>query len=392
MSDVAIFCAYSKSVFFDCKLINIFLNSANLGDSIFENGEIINNKWRSVLVENMMIKNSILKDMRFASQNFDFLTIENIKTYNTVIPFPALPNIINGISYLYNTNDDIRFTSCNEKNDRISKNEYIELINSFETYYTYVKEYFPLANILISQERLQEALYVTYLGIIQSLKLRNFRMIYQFCKLIQINSQFTIQHKKRLYQQIQIEIAKEEIAKEELSTEDYMFLNMYLGKIKDLLLSTTIMPCLLFIKTNIDSTESEKISLFIQQIENLLSSHVKENEEHFIELRHNSLENFIIQITSDPERLIIFLAAFFTCIGYSVQFVSFLLKKAQNLIFKTKTSKNDKEVKLYDEEIALVKQVLEEKDIKVVNVNYNIFNASVIDPKIQSGYINIKNS
>ena len=213
---------FSKSVFFDCKLINIFLNSANLGDSIFENGEIINNKWRSVLVENMMIKNSILKDMRFASQNFDFLTIENIKTYNTVIPFPALPNIINGISYLYNTNDDIRFTSCNEKNDRISKNEYIELINSFETYYTYVKEYFPLANILISQERLQEALYVTYLGIIQSLKLRNFRMIYQFCKLIQINSQFTIQHKKRLYQQIQIEIAKEE-----LSTEDYMFLNMY---------------------------------------------------------------------------------------------------------------------------------------------------------------------
>ena len=124
----------------------------------------------------------------------------------------------------------------------------------------------------------------------------------------------------------------------------------------------------------------------------MLSSHVKENEEHFIELRHNSLENFIIQITSDPERLIIFLAAFFTCIGYSVQFVSFLLKKAQNLIFKTKTSKNDKEVKLYDEEIALVKQVLEEKDIKVVNVNYNIFNASVIDPKIQSGYINIKNS
>lgn len=380
---------FSKSAFFDCKLINIFFNSANFGDSIFENGEIINNKWRSVLVENMMIKNSLLRDMRFASQNFDFLTIEKIKTNNTVIPFPALPNIINGLSYLYKTNDDIRFTSCDGKNKRISKSEYIELIDSFETYYTCVKEYFPLANILISQDRLQEALYVTYLGIIQSLKLRNFRIIYQFCKLIQINPKFTIQYKKSLYQQIQLEIEKED-----LSTEDYMFLNMYLGKIKDSLLSTTVKPCLLLdIKTNIDSTENDKISLFVQQIEHLLSSHIKENEEHFIELRHNSLENFIIQITSDPERLIIFLAAFFSCIGISVQFISFLLKKSKNLIKKiNKKLKNNNEVKLNNEEIDIVKRILEDNNIKVVNVNYNIFNAPVIDPKIQSGYINIKDS
>lgn len=380
---------FSKSVFFDCKLINIFLNSANFGDSIFENGEIINNKWRSVLVENMIIKNSLLRDMRFASQNFDFLTVENIKTYNTVIPFPALPNIINGISYLYNTNDDIRFTSCDGKNKRISKSEYIELIDSFETYYTYVKEYFPLANILISQDRLHEAIYATYLGIIQSLKLRNFRIIYQFCKLIQINPKFTIQYKKRLYQQIQMEIEKED-----LSTEDYMFLNMYLGKIKDSLLSTTVMPYLLLdIKTNIDSTESDKISLFVQQIENLLFSHIKGNEEHFIELRHNSLENFIIQIISDPERLIIFLAAFFDCIGYSVQFVSSLLKKAKNLISKeNKKEKNESEMTLNKEEIDLVKQVFEDNNIKVVSLNYNIFNSPVIDSKIQSGYINIKDT
>ena len=88
------------------------------------------------------------------------------------------------------------------------------------------------------------------------MKLRNFRVIYQFCKLIQINPKFTIQYRKRLYQQVQLEIEKEG-----LSTEDYMFLNMYLGKIKDSLLSTTAMPCLLLdIKTDIESKESDKIS------------------------------------------------------------------------------------------------------------------------------------
>lgn len=379
---------FSKSVFWDCKLINIFFNAANFGESVFENGEIVNNKWRSVLIENMIIKNSILKDMNFASQNFDFLTIQDIKTYNTIIPFPALPNIINGMSYLYSTNDNIRFTSCDSSNKRISKDEYIELIDDFETYYTYVKEYFPLANILISQERLQEAIYITYLGIIQSLKLRNFRMIFQFCKLVQINPKFTIQYRKRLYHQIQLEIEKEN-----LSTEDYMFLNMYLGQIKDLLLNTTIMPCLLLdIKTNIDSTESDKLSLFIQKIETLIALHIQKNEEHFIELRHNSCENFIIQITSDPERLIIFLAAFLTCIGYSSQFITFLLKKARKLISKKKDlAENNSKVELQNDEISSTKQVFEDQDIKILNVNYNIFNASVIDPKIQSGYINIKN-
>lgn len=379
---------FSKSILFDCKLINIFFNSTNMGDSLFENVEIINNKWRSVTVENMTIKNSVLRDMRFASQNFDFLTIENIKTYNTVIPFPALPYIINGITYLFNTDDDIRFTSCaGKRNNRISKDEYIKLINDFEIYYTSIKEFFPLANIMIAQERLHDAIYITYLGIIQALKLRNFRIIYQFCKLVQINPQFTIQYKKRLYQQIQLEIEKEC-----LSAEDYKFLNMYLGKIKDTLLNTNITSYLVLdIKTNIDSAENEKISLFIQQIEVLISLYMMGNEEHFIEIHHNSLENFIVQLTADPEELIIFLAAFFTCIGYSCQFVSFLLKKANSLLSKRKNKGRQRnEINNQNIEIESVKQVFENQNIEIINVNYNIFNAPVIDSKIQSGYVNLK--
>ncbi len=377
---------FSKSVFNGCRFNNIFFNSANFGESIFDKGKIINNKWRSVVVENMIIKNSILENMRFASQNFDFLTIENITTLNTVFPFPALPNIINGLTYLYNTHDNIRFTSYDGKFNRIGREEYISLIEYFKTYYTYTKEYFPLANILISQECLQDAIHVTCLGIIQSIKLKNFRIIYQFCKLVQINPKFSIQYKKRLYQQIQLEINKEN-----LSTEDYEFLNIYLGKIKDALLSSTTQPHLILdLKSNIDSTENNKISILIQQIEMLITLCMEKNEEHFIEIRHNSLENFIIQISSDPERLIIFLAAFFTCIGYSCQFVSFFINKTKYLISNKKnlkSSKNDSEKQ--NIEIKSAKHILENNDIKIMNVNYNIFNASNIDPEIQSGYVNI---
>ena len=378
---------FSKSVLFDCKLVNLFLNSANMGETVFDNVEIINNKWRSVLVENMIIKNSILRDMRFASQNFDFLTIENLKTYNTIIPFPALPYIINGLTYLYKTADEISFTSCNSKNNRISKSEYIRLIDDFEIYYTYVNEYFPLANIMIAQERLNDAIYVTYLGIIQSLKLKNFRMIYQFCKLVQINPKFTIQYKKRLYQQIQLEIDKEELSK-----EDYKILNVYLGKIKDILLNTTITPQLVLdIKTNIDSTEINKIPIFIQEIEKLIFLYMKENEEHFIEIHHNSLENFIIQITADPEQLIIFLAAFFTCIGYSSQFVAYLFKKAKDLFLKkTNSTVENSEFDVQNAQFTYTKKKFEDNGIVIVNVNYNIFNAPVIDSTIQSGYVDLK--
>lgn len=370
---------FSKSVFSNCTLLNIFFNSANLGENIFDNCRFENNKFRSVVLENTIIKNSFLSDIRFASQNFDFFTIENITTSNVVIPFPAMPCIINGLQYLYKTEDDIRFTSCGEGIKRISKSEYVKLIDEFETYYIYTRNYFPLSNIMISQNRLQEAIYVTVLGIVEAIKLKNFRMIYQYCKLVQNNPQFNIQYRKKLYQEIQLAISQEDI-----SIEEYEFLNMYIDKIKNLLLTQTTTPYLLLdVNSNIDSDEAEKTALFINQVEHLISIYFDREEEHFLEIRHNSLENFIIQIAADPERLVAFLAGFLTCIGYTCQFASFIIKKARERINKSHSKEKES-----NEVIADTVQIFKANNISITNVNYNMFNVKELDVNLQSGYIN----
>lgn len=368
------FANFSKSVFSNCKIYNISFETVNFGESVLEGGSLKNICFRSVVLENATIKKVSLKNMQFASQNFDFLTINDISTDNVVIPFPASPNIINGLDYLYATSDNICFTSCGST---ISKEEYLKLINDFEIYYTFIENYFPLANIFIAQKRLKEAIEVTLKGICLSLKMKNYRMIYQYCKLVQSNPKFTIQHKKYLYDKIQ-----EAISSEELYEDDYIILNMYIQEIKELLLNSTTKPYLLLdIKSNIDYSENQKIAIFIGEMENLIDLYFRGEEEHYIEIRHNSPENFIIQIVADPEKLIAFLASFFTCIDYTHKLAAFLTKKGKENKIRKKLI--DKE-----ESILKIKQNLENCNISIVNVNYNIVNSNNINQMLQSsGYL-----
>ena len=178
---------FSSSVFNNCKISNVFFNSANLEGVIFNNGIISDNKWRSVSLENAIINKTFLRNMRFVSQNFDFLTLKNISTFNVVFPFPAMPFVFNGLAYVYDTNDNIRFTSCGNGIKRIEKSEYMSLMPQFEIYYKNTENFFPLANILIAEKRIEDALNNIGMGIMQSIKIKNFRMIYNYCKLLEAN-------------------------------------------------------------------------------------------------------------------------------------------------------------------------------------------------------------
>ena len=252
------------SFFFEYNYKNIVFNSANFEDIVFKSGSFINVKWHSVSVENALINRSNLTNMRFSSQNFDFLTLENIKANNVVFPFPAMPFVINGLTYIYNTNDDIRFTSCGDGIKRISREEYLEQMVYFEDYYLNTDNFFPLANIYVAQGRIENAMMCIQAGLVQSIKSRNFRLLLNFCKILKNNLGFDIQHRKKLYNQILIEINKES-----LKNIDYEILSSYIPKIKEMLLGTDNEPYIIVdIKTNIDSSDYYEISNFISDMKN----------------------------------------------------------------------------------------------------------------------------
>lgn len=383
----------SRSVFNECTWNKIFFNSANMEEIIFNNGNFIDCKWRSVSVENAIIRKSLLKNMRFASQNFDFMTIIDLRSENVVFPFPAMPFIINGLTYIYNTDDDIRFTSYKSgKQGRINKKEYLQLMKEFEIYYVNTENYYPLTNILIAQKRLEDALVSVITGIGHSIKFRNFRMILNFCKLLKDNFLFTIQHRKKLYY-----IILNEISKENLSKFDYENFSLYLGKIKEILIGTTNNTYVVIdMKTNIESFETQKIALIIQEIERNIQFYLSNKEEHHIELRHNSNENILIQIASDPERLVIFLAAFLQCIGFVGSTLNKLTHKSKEIASKPENNINissnlESESNIeYENVYNTTNTILNQNNINITEVHYHIYGTDKLENDIQNMHLSLK--
>lgn len=383
----------NKSIFNGCTWSKIFFNSVNMEELNFNNGKFIDCKWRSVSVENAIIRKSLLKNMRFASQNFDFMTIIDIQCENVVFPFPAMPFIINGLTYIYNTNDNIKFTSYKSgKKGRINKNEYLQLMNEFESYYVNTENYFPLTNILIAQKHLEDALISVIRGIEHSIRHRNFRMILNFCKLFKDNFLFTIQHRKKLYY-----IILNEISKENLSNIDYEIFSLYIGKIKEILIGTTNNTYVIIdMKTNIDSSETEKIALIISEIEKNIQLYLFNKEEHHIELRHNSEESFLIQIASDPERLVIFLSAFLQCLGFFGSAIKKLTDKSKEFKFIEKNNFNDSSVIGCNNHInnanenITTNHVFVQNNITIKELHYHIYGTDKLENDIQNMHLSIK--
>lgn len=397
---------FMKSVFFECIFERIKFNSTNFCNSVFNNGSILNCKFNSCGLEDMVIKNSLMDSIRFSSQNFDYLRIENIITQNTVFPFPSMPCIIDGLKYVKGTKDDVSFTSS-EINQRLNKEEYLTYIPDFINYYKKIEDYFVLANIVLSLENnINGAFSFILSGIEQSIKIHDFRKVRKYCNLL-INENFNIQHKKIAYQTI-----SNEISKLNFSESDKDSYSIHLRELRNTLMNETARPYLIInISTNIQETESDKIAIFIAGIESLITLSCSGNEEHSIELRHNSDERFFVQIVSDPNSLIIFLAALFECIDYATKFGKFLIKKTKKFLENQKKKsegKNDllklNNNDLTDKQISIINKMgtagsltieinktFVDNHIEIKGISHSMVNVENVENKVQNSYFDKHN-
>lgn len=384
---------FMNSVFYKCQFDNIKFNSTNFCNSIFNSGSITNCNFHSCGLEDMAIKNSVMESIRFSSQNFDFLKIENITTKNTVFPFPCIPCIIGGLKYVKNTKDDVCFTSS-EINQRVNKEEYLSYIPDFINYYKKIEDYFVLANITLSLENnIDRAFSFIVSGIEQSIKIHNFRKVKKYCQLL-LNENFNIQHKKIAYQTI-----SSEISKLNFSESDKDSYSIHLSEIRNTLMSETDRPYVIInIATNIQETEADKIAIFVAGLESLIAFSSGGNEEHSIELRHNSDESFWVQIISDPNSLIVFLAALFECIDYAIKFGKFLIKKAKKIIVNRKKNKFEEKNDLLimnnsdltDKQINFIKRLGTDKSLTIV-INKTFVDNHIEIKEISHSMVNVNN-
>lgn len=319
-----------------------------MNDTIFTDCSITNCSWTPVSIENSVFKNTLLENVKFKSMNFEFSTFDNIRLDNVKLPFPTIPYIYNGLTYLVSTSDNIRITSAKKK-EGLTVGEYLEQLDNLCAFYKYTHNYFPLTNILICQKKYKEAFASVINGIDVSIELRRFRMLRNYCKQLKYINGITMHERQSLYNYILNKIGRMNFQKFE-----YANLNNYLPEFRQILLDDLSEEKIeLSLSTNVQSEDIEKLSILLEVIENLLHGKC----EYSIELRHNSPWEVFLTIFSDPNNISLIISAFslvFTAIQTAIAI-------RQAIPSKSKAQNN---------EIEKCKNVLKSADI-TVNLTIN---------------------
>ena len=289
----------SNSTFYDCEM-----EAINFTDTLFVNVNFVNCIWKSLSLENAIFNNTSFHSVEFRKLNFEFSQFHNVYMNNVRLPFPTIPYIINGLEYIMNTSDNIWVSSAQSPIGKISKEEYLTYIDDLEMFYIKAQNYFPLANIYIAKKQWEQAFYVIILGIQFSIKIiKNFRLVYYFCKLLQLTKVFSANKLSEAY-----DFIMKCISDTNLRPQDYYNYSRYKDSIRNILMNEQDSSSLQFsINTNIMCTENNKLVVLIaiiNDIVNYAKQSCDSDIKYYVEIRHGSPFELFIKFFGTTESLL----------------------------------------------------------------------------------------
>lgn len=274
---------FHKSTFTDCTLQNLYIFSCGFTDVVFYNTVFKDCTIRLCSLENAQFRNCYFINTNMSTLNLEYTEFEGIIATKTIFPFVTLPSAYGLLQQLSSLgNDNVIYSAANEAHE-ISIPEYIDLLNDFERFYYKKKKFYALANIYISQGRIKESYKVIEAGILNTIKVKDFRILRHFCKLVYLSDIFTIHQRRNLYENI-----NRWVSSESLTLSEYHNYQLFAGSIREMLLNGDHhKPTLFFyLKTNIESDETQKHVVLLTIIDQALTyCNVPLSS---IELRHNS--------------------------------------------------------------------------------------------------------
>lgn len=274
---------FHKSTFTDCTFQNLYIFSCGFTDVIFYNTVFKDCTIRLCSLENAQFKNCYFINTNMSTLNLEYTEFDNIIATQTIFPFATIPSAYGLLQQLSSLgNDNVIYTVANEAHE-MSIPAYLDLLNDFERFYYMKKKYYALANIYISQERKKESYKVIEAGILSAIKVKDFRTLRHFCKLVYLNDIFTIHQRRNLYENI-----SRWVSGENLTLPEFHNYQLFAGSIREMLLNGDYhKPTLYFyLKTNIEADETKKHVVFLTVIDQILAyCNVPLSS---IELRHNS--------------------------------------------------------------------------------------------------------
>lgn len=284
--------SFNRSVFTDCVFIYVDFNSSRFMNAVFYNCSFIKCKMKLCALENTLFNDCIFDGVDFRTGNMSFSTFNGIQSRNSVYSFHSLNftfGLLKGLAEC--TEQNYVYSASREK---ITFSEYINLFSDFETYYIHDKKYFPLANIYSFQNKEDLTMLAMKEGLRYAIQTNDFRMLKYYSKLAYVNDIFNPSIKRWLFDQIQIWVEKAN-----LSTSEIFQYQLESQDIRRYLLMNNYQKPTIYIdvKTNIDSNELERNSLFIKTLEHILQK--CDCYSKSTEYKHNSDFSYFLTLVFD---------------------------------------------------------------------------------------------
>ncbi len=286
---------FNRSLFSNgFNILDLYFQHSIFRQTAFIDGTMQNITFYSSTLEDTIFSNIIMDTIRFSDLNIDFSVFNNVHMNDVVLPFSQICFAFGLLNYLMETDDKVYITSVKNSNGYISKEEFLSLLPYFETYYLGTNDYFPLANIYLSEGKFEDAKNAVLNGILLATNDCDFRQIKYLSKLIYTYSVFDFHQRKQIYDYINANISFQDMNPSLL----YNY-NTYKNEISSFLLNNNrsgIATSEIDILTNIFPDEANKIGILLSTLENIIDQCKSDCGEHKIVFRHNSAEEIIIII------------------------------------------------------------------------------------------------
>lgn len=283
-------CNISGSNFSNCFMDHITFNQNTFIGSNFLKTQLNNCKIQggemiSSTLEFAEFRNTYFENLRLANLSMEYSEFNNVQMENVVLPFAQLPFIFGGLDYILLTNDNISISANMKDIKSISVDEYIQTFEDWKIFFYNRELYFPLANILLAQNKKEEALEALLSGILTMINHSDYRMLKYLCKLAASHNSVSKAECRMLYTRIEELIS----SMPQTPVQQYNYA-IHMNDIRNILVENPKSESRLYLslKTNILTDEQPCLYHIVSYLEMFLDIPSFALTTKTISIRHNS--------------------------------------------------------------------------------------------------------
>lgn len=275
MENCSFYHSYIKDSIFNCsEMRGNHFNDCYIVNCTFNNSTI-----RATMFDSAYLANCSFKNCNMRNLNIEFATMKNCQLDGSIISYFQFPYII-GIFEDLSESQNIRL-AYNDKD--ITLKQYYNEIDEAIIYFTYLKEYFPLANLYYVKDEKEIAYNCLKTGIANALIKFDIRMVGNFCKLGQFYELFSISDIQTILKQV------DETIENQKGNCMYGLLIEKSYQLKSIIAQNRNKSKLeIIVNTNVNASEFSIVSEFCQELDEIITNIMSGKITTSYQLSHNS--------------------------------------------------------------------------------------------------------